>query len=507
MPSANNSLIAKNTIILAFQQVFSLVVSLYSSRIILQALGVEDFGIYNVVGGFVSMFAFLNTSMSNATQRFYNFEFGKNGEIGALKVFNTALIIQIVLSIVLVVLLESIGLWYMYEKLVVPESRFNAAFWIFQFSTLSLVFVVMQIPLEAAILAHEKMSCLAIVSILDTTLKLIIAISIKYISGDKLIWYGLFFFLISVLNLVFYYCYSKKHFSEIRIVKIRDKSLFKKMLSFSGWNLFGSFSGVAKEQGINMILNLFFGPIVNAARGIAYQVAGALKSFTTNVTISSRPQLVQSYAQNDIRRTIQIMFSMSKFSYLIVLLFAIPVMFEIDYILDIWLSTSIPTYTGLFVNLVIVIAIIESLNPPISFVVHATGQMSRYQLITSIISVLIIPIAYVLLKLDFPPESVFYLGIVIQIIVQLVCMIILKSLVEYSLRDYVVMVLVPLTLVSLFTIVPSGVVHYIMDGGFIRLLCVTLVSTVSLIGSTLIVALNSGEKEMIYSLIHKIIKK
>ncbi len=507
MVESNNKLIAKNTIILAAQQVFSLVVSLYSSRIILQTLGVEDFGIYNVVGGFVLMFAFLNTSMSNATQRFFNYEYGKNGEKGALKVFNTAITIQFVLSIIVVILLESVGLWYLYEKLVVPDNRFIAAFWCFQFSTISLVFVIMQIPFEAAIQAHEKMTCLAVVSVLDTTIKLAIAISIKYIEGDRLIWYGFLYLMITIINFGIYIIYSYKKFPEIRLKKNKDSGLFKQMLSFSGWNLIGSFAGVAKEQGINVLLNFFFGPIVNASRGIAYQVAGALKSFTSNVTISGRPQLVQSYARNDITRTMNIMFSMSKFSYLIVLLFSIPVMFEIDYILKIWLSTQIPDNTSLFVNLVIVMSLVESLGPPVSFVVHATGRMSKFQLVNSIISLSIIPLSYILLKQGYAPESVFYLGIVILVIAQISSILILRQLVYFSLWEYIKVVIAPLFFVSIVLLIVPTFIIRLMDSGFLRLLCVTISSTVVILTTSYFGVLNASERDLALTIINKVIKR
>lgn len=506
MVESNNKIIAKNTIILAGQQVFSLVVSLYSSRIILQVLGVEDFGIYNVVGGFVLMFAFLNTSMSNATQRFYNFEYGKNGERGAQKVFNTAIVIQSVLSLIVILLLESIGLWYIYEKLVVPDDRFIAAFWVFQFSTISLVFVIIQIPFEAAILAHEKMKFLAAISILDTTIKLFIAISLKYIAGDRLIWYGLLYLLISAINFLIYLFYSYKKFPEIRLKRDKEKGLFNQMLSFSGWNLIGSFAGVAKEQGINMVLNLFFGPIVNASRGIAYQVAGALKSFTSNVTISGRPQLVQSYAQNDITRTINLMFSMSKFSYLLVLVFSIPVMCEIDYILQLWLATKIPGYTGLFVNLVIVMSLIESLGPPVSFVVHATGKMSKFQVINSIISIFNIPLSFMLLKLGSSPASVFYLGIIILIIAQIASVMVLRQLVVFSIYDYLKVVIGPLFLVSVLSIAAPILFCSFMEEGFVRFVIITVLSTVVIILSSYVFVLNNSEKELVRSIIYKVKK-
>lgn len=493
----DNKKIAKNSIYIGLQLVFVLIVSLYTSRVVLQVLGVEDFGIYNVVCGFVAMFSFLNTSMNNAIQRFYNYEYGKHGVDGATKVFNTAILIQILLAIFIVIATESLGLWYLYEKMVIPQDRFDAAFWIFQFSVISLVFLILQIPFSASILAHEKMSYYAIVNITDAILKLGIALSIPYIDGDKLIGYGFLMVIISVINIALYVGYSRRHFQEIKIKREFHKSLFKDMLSFSGWNLFGSIAGVGKEQGVNMVLNLFFGPVVNAARGIAYQVSGALQGFVTTVTISGRPQLTQSYAQGDIKRTFNLMYSLSKLSFIILFLFSLPVMMEIDYILTIWLGTELPPFTGRFVVLVIMSAIAGVLNPPTSFVVHATGKMAKYQSYSSIISLMILPTSYFVLRAGGAAESVFVLGIVFNTINQLVCLLVLKSLVYFSLLEYCKSVILPVVLVA----IPSLILPYLaktnMDEGFLRLLVVTILSVGSVAISAFLLALNTEEKQIV----------
>lgn len=501
---AGNQTIAKNSIYLAIQLVLVLIVSLYTSRVILQVLGVEDFGIYNVVCGFVAMFAFLNTSMNNAIQRFYNYEFGKNGVDGASKVFNTAILIQVVLALIIIIATESFGLWYLYEKMVIPENRFYASFWIFQFSVISLVFLILQIPFSAAILAHEKMSYYAIVNIIDSILKLGIALAIPYIPGDKLIGYGFLMVVISIINLFLYGIYSRLHFSEIRLKRKFHKSLFKDMLSFSGWNLFGSFAGVGKEQGVNLVLNLFLGPVVNAARGIAYQVAGALQGFVTTVTISGRPQLTQAYAQGDINRTFNLMYSLSKLSFIVLYMFALPVMMEIDYILLIWLGNNLPSFTSCFVVLVIISAIAGVLNPPTSFVVHATGKMAKYQLYSSIVSIMILPVAYFLLKVGGSAESVFVIGILFNIIGQIVCLLVLKSLVDFSLTDYCNSVIIPIVLVSLSSIVLPYIVKTNMEDGFLRLVIVSIVSVVSVMISAFALALNAEEKKIVKVFINKI---
>lgn len=503
----NNKRIAKNTVILAIQQGLSLIVGLYASRVILQSLGIEDFGVYNVVAGFVTMFAFLNTSMTNAIQRFYNYEYGRNGEEGANIVFNNAILIQIVLSGIVIILLETIGVWYIYHKLVIPAGSIRSVFWVFQFSAFSLIMLIMQIPFSAAIAAHERMLCFALISILDSILKLLVAIAIKYVSGDKLTIYGFLVFLISVSDIIIYITYAVRNFPEIRIKFAYNWKILKEMLSFSGWNFFGSLAGVAKEQGVNVILNLFFGPIVNAARGIAYQVGGALKSFVSTVMISGRPQLIQSYAQMNYDRTIQLMFILSKASYLILLIFSIPVMFNINYILHLWLSTDLPDYTGTFVNLVIVMSLIESLSPPVSFAVHASGRMAKYQVVNSLITILILPISYMCLKHGASAVSVFWLGILFQILNQISSVIILKGIITYSIKAYLKSVIIPLIIISCIVAFIILIICQVKTDSLIMLIITSFASIIIIFAASYYLALDKIERIGVLTFIKSQINK
>ena len=502
----NNSRIAKNTIFLSIRMVIVLLVSLYSSRVILQTLGVEDFGIYNVVGGFVSMFAFLNTSMNNAIQRFYNYEIGKNGSDGERQVYNTALVIQICLAVVIIVATETFGLWYIYHKMVIPPERFSAALWIFQFSIASLVLLIVQIPYSAAIMAHEKMNYYAVVSVLDAVLKLGVAILVGYVPSDKLVGYGFMLLGISVVNFCLYFFYAKHYFKDLKIKRHFEKGLFKKMLSFSGWNLFGSFARVMKEQGLNMLLNLFFGPVVNAARGVAYQVSGALHGFVNNITIAARPQLTQAYAQGKVSRTMAIMFSVSKLCYVTLLLMAMPIMLEIDFILHIWLGNNIPDNTNIFVILVIITSLIHVFNPPTSFVVHATGKMKKYQLISGCINLLILPVSYILLKLGYPAASAFIVSAFFALIGQVAAIKVLRSLVIFSIKQYLVDVIVPALAITIIALLVSYIPRYFMNDGWLRLLMVTIFSCVAIIASMLIVGMTTKEKEMMFSIVSNKLK-
>ena len=309
----NNKRIIKNTLLLAIRQVVVMVMALYVSRITLKVLGVTDFGIYNVVCGFVVMFTFLNAAFTTGIQRFFNYEYGKNGTKGSNKVFVNAVVVQLVLSAIIVILLESIGLWYMYEKMVIPEERFTAAMWVFQVSVISTVVMMLQVPFNAAILAHEKMDFFAFLSVLNQVLKLIAVIILPHFYGDRLIIYGILLLGVTFVDFLLNAIYAKIHFSEINFRCNVDRSLLKQMLSFSGWNVFGKFSYMMKEQGLNMVLNLFFGPSLNAARGLAFQVTGALNGFVSNINVAVKPQLTQSYAQGNYNRTFSLFYSVTHF--------------------------------------------------------------------------------------------------------------------------------------------------------------------------------------------------
>ena len=381
-----------------------LIINLFTTRFVLQALGVVDYGVYNVVGGFVALFAFLNSSMSNGIQRFFNYEYGKNGEAGANKVYCNSLYIQFSLAIFIIIIVEIIGLWYLHNKMVIPADRVVAAEWIFHFSLLSFVLGIMQAPFTAAITAHERLDFYAVISVLDAVLKLGIVFLIYLIPIDRLTTYGVLMSTISLINIIIYYIYCKKNFREIKFTRSFDKGLFKTMMGFSGWNLFGSFSLVAADQGINLVLNYFCGPVVNAARGIAVQVNVAVQAFVTNISMPVRPQVTQSYARGEVSRTMNLTYSVSKISCAIVMVLAIPASLEIDYILNLWLGDNVPEHTSMFTIIVLLTSLVTNLNWATSGVVHATGIMRDYQVYGSLLRITSVPLAFILLKYYSVPE-------------------------------------------------------------------------------------------------------
>lgn len=502
-----NKRIAKNSIFMAIRMVFVLGLTLYTTRVILNILGVEDYGVYNVVCGFVSMFAFLNTSMSNGIQRFFNFELGKNGVDGASKVFNTALLIQFILAVVIIVLTESIGIWYLHNKMVIPDERVLAAEWIFQLSILSFLFIIMQAPFTAAIMAHERMDFYALVSVLDAVLKLGIVFAIPFLPGDKLIVYAILFALISVFNFIIYGYYCKKQFSEIKFSKQFDKTLFRSMLGFSGWNIFGSISGVMKEQGINLVLNLFFGPVVNAARGVAHQINAGLQSFVANITVPVRPQVVQSYAQGNIDRSMRLTYTISKFSCFLLYMISIPVISEIDYILQIWLGGNIPEHTNSFVIITILISFLNNLNSAISGVVHASGKMKTYQIASSIAVLSAIPLAYIVLKFGASPEMALCMVFISMIASQTVALVVLKTIVKYSIVEYIKKVITPILGVIVSTFWIPVLMHSIFPYGLVRLFLITLLSVIMEIISIFFIGVDMNERKIIINMTNKVFRK
>lgn len=504
MSSNKNTTLAKNTIFLSIRMIFVMFVSLYTSRVFLHSLGVDDFGINNVVCGFVAMFSFLNTSLSNGIQRFYNSEMSKSGDEGVKLVYNSALLIQGGIAILVILLLETIGIWYINNKMVIPVERLSTAMWIYQFSVISSVLVIMQTPYSAAVMAYEKMNYYAVVGIVDVLLKLVLALVIPYVSGDHLLFYGAMMLGITLLSFVMYVGYAKIKFIALRLNWKVQKDLLKHMITFSGWNFFGTFACMVREQGLNIVLNLFFGPVVNAARGIAYQVSSALQGFVSNISVAAKPQMVSSFAEGNAERTLKLMYSMSKLSFFILYIMAVPVCLEIDYILHLWLGDVVPQHTANFVVLVILTNFMNNLNAPLSNVVYATGKMRNYEVTFSVINILIIPAAYIALQMGLPPEAAFFSYFVMTIFVQIGCLYVLRTIIKVSLTDYFYRLCCPLLIFSVVAIPLPYIIKMSMSVGIYRLGCVTIMTCITAFIFFYCIALNRKEKNIVINGINKI---
>ena len=404
-----------------------------------------------------------------------------------------------------IVVVEAFGLWYLHNKMVIPEERMVAAEWIFQLAILAFVINIMQAPFTAAVTAHEKFDFYAVVSVADALLKLGIVFLIKVVQSDKLIVYGFFSTAVAFLNISIYFAYCKKYFREIHFRHGLDKCLFKRMLGFSGWNIFGSFSNVMEVQGINLVMNFFYGPVVNAARGVANQINSGVQSFVGNITVPVRPQVTQSYAKGDIQRTMGLTYGVSKMSCAIVLLLAIPASIEIDYILKLWLGDAIPEHTATFTMLILLTSVVSNLNAPISNVVHATGIMRDYQLFASLTRLCSIPLAYFLIKFYDVPELGLMAVLVMSTATHLVSLIIARKLVHFSLREYFRVVVWPTLLILVVGVALVYPLHYLLQEGWLRLILVCVISFVVIGLSFFYIAFNKSERQLALQLLKPIV--
>lgn len=497
-PSANNKRIAKNTLLLYVRTLFVMVVSLYTSRIVLNTLGVSDYGIYNVVGGVVTMFGFINSSMTSATQRYITFALGKGDMTQLQKVFCTALQIHVFISVLIIVLGETVGLWFMYTQMQIPESRMDAAFWVLQCSIISTAIMIISVPYNAEIIAHEKMSAFAYISILEVVLKLAVVFLLLVFSYDKLILYA---FLILMVQLLIRFCYSyycNRHFEESKYHHVWDKTLFKEMTGFAGWSMFGNLSGVLFGQGLNMLLNVFFGPVVNAARAVSVQVQGAIQQFVGNFQMALNPQITKTYATGKMEDMHKLIFRSARFSFYLLFFLSLPVLFETKFILTVWLK-NVPENATIFLRIMICISLIYTLSNPLMAANQATGKVKKYQTICGSILLMILPVSYVCLKLGYPAYSVFIVHFIIESITQIVRMIILRPLIGIRIVDYIKNIYMRVVAVITLSIVVPFIVYESMNDTVMRffMICIACVSSVGVM--VYYVGLTSRERVFVKS--------
>jgi len=453
-------------------------ISLYTSRVILQTLGVEDYGIYNVVGGLVSMFGLINGSMSSATQRYITVALGKGDEETLKKVFSISLQIHVLIGILTILLIETVGLWFLNTEMKIPADRLTAAFWVLQFSAITFFVSIISVPYNADIIAHEKMSAFAYISIIEAVLKLAIVYLLLAIPFDKLITYA---FLIVVVQVGIRMCYSvycHRHFIESHYRHYKDISLMKEMSSFAGWNMFGGMSSIAFGQGLSMLLNVFFGPVVNAARGIAQQVQGAIQMFITNFQMALNPQIIKNYATSDFDSMHHLMERSSRFSYYLMWLLSLPVIFETPFILKIWLGV-VPDYTVIFLRLIIATTLIYTIINPILTANNATGKVRTYYIVCGCMMISILPISYIVLKLGAPAYSVFIVHFCIEALTQIVRLIMVRDRLHLSIGGFVKNVYFPILLVTLTSSVVPYLIWSNMEDGIVRFLVVGVACVLS----------------------------
>lgn len=468
--------LVKNTLMLYLRTFVLMIISLYSVRVVLSALGVEDYGIQNVVAGFVTMFSFVTGSLSVAISRFLSLEIGSGNDVRLRAVFSSSLQIMVLVSAVIFLLVETVGVWFVNEKMVLSPPRLIAAHWVLQFSALTLVVSLLSVPFDALIISYEKMSAFAFISIFSGVLKLIIAFSIIISPIDKLIFYALLLFLQALIIRCCYGIYCARNFKKVKYEHRFDKSLSKEILSLAGWDLWGSASFVIKNYGVNLVLNLFYGPIVNAARGIALQVNTAVTQFSGGFLTALRPQIIKEYAYGNREALWQMVDSGTKFAIFLLLVISMPLMLECEFVLSLWLG-SVPEHTVRFVLLFIILSICEgAMIYTQNAALMANGNIKKCQLITGAIQLLNVPLSYLLLWLDFSPESTIILAIVIANICCFIRSFILSSLTGYSTRRFFTNVYLRVIFVAIIIVLPLWGIRNLMSDGWIRFAVITIAS-------------------------------
>lgn len=491
----DNRRIAKNTLSLYIRMFFVLVVNLYLLRVLLQTLGVIDYGTYTIVIGFVTMFGFFNTTLSSTIQRYYNYAGTQDGERGLQKVFSNSFYIHILLAIVVLVLLETGGLWYIYNRLVVPASRFNATLFLFHTSAVSMVFLLLQIPFISLIISQERMGYYSAVSIIDILLKLAATLSLTKLSCDHLSAYGLMLCGISLFGLLLYAGYVLHVWRFLRLSRNIDWEFVYSMLSFTGWNLMGTFAFMLRGQGLSLLLNSFFGPVVNAARGLAMQVTNAIANFSNNISVAFSPQIINAVAAEDNRRAEQLFFTESKICFAMLLTLAVPLCLEMDYVLRLWLGKSVPPNTEIFSILMIVDAVICTLNTPCTQLTMATGRIRNYEIASTVINICLLPCCYIFLHMGFSATSSFIITIVFSILLQAACLLITHRFFPFNIRAYLSDVLLPCFVMAVILPIIPIAIKALIPQSFIRLLCLCVIDIAVALPLCYFVLLNSDEKQ------------
>lgn len=505
--SQNNKRIIKNTLLLYARMLLLMIISLYTSRVVLNTLGVEDYGIYNVVSGFISMMGFLAGSLGAASSRFITYDLGVGNMYVMKKTFGNIVTIHLLLAVIIFILGETVGLWFVLNKLQIPEARMTAALFVYQFSIFSFMLTIVSVPYNATIIAHERMKAFAYITIVDAVLKLFIVYLLVVIPYDKLIIYAILFFCIQVFDRAVYGIYCYRHFEETKTKLSFNKKLFKEIFSFAVWTMNGNLAVVGYTQGINVLLNMFFGPVVNAARGIAVQVQGIVQNFCNNFHMALNPQLTKSYAQNDLGHMQQLLKVSSKFSFFLLFIISLPLMLEAPLVLKWWLGI-VPEHTVNFLRLILCSSMLIALSNPLVVSVHATGKIKKFQAIEGTMLLCIVPIAYVLLKFfGIRPEYVFCVHIAVEILTQYARVRIVLPMISMKCIDYLKEVIVPIIKVIVITpILPLIVYHYI-DQSVITFFIICSISVICVLGGVYYWGCIKSEKEFVINKIRQIISK
>lgn len=492
----NNKRIAKNTLLLYVRMFVMMLVALYTNRVVLDKLGVVDYGIYNVVGGIVAMLGFLSGCMSNTVQRFLSFEMGKENSRAVNRVFNASLVVHYGIAIIVFAVMEVVGVWYLNVRMNIPLDRLDAANWVLQCTILSTMFTIVQVPYNAMIIAKERMGIYAYLSILEVILKLVIVYLLVLGSFDRLKMYSVLFAATTIAVLMIYRIYCRWHFPETKFQWIKDLKLFKEILSFSGWNMLSELAWTLTGPGVNLILNVFFGPVVNAAMGLATQVNGAVLRFTANFQTAVNPQIIKLFASNQIAEMKKLLFLGTRFSFYLMLVISLPLILEMKYILGIWLK-EVPEYTTEFCQLTLICSLVSVTSNFLPKIAWANGNIRNFQIIISSILVLNFPISFLVLYLGASPLSVMVISIAIRFILIFMQLFLVCRIIDMVMSEFVKDALFPIVKVAIAALIFPLLAYKLVADNFIGFLIVAFVSILSASVCAFWIGMNANERKFV----------
>lgn len=495
----NTKRLAKNTLMLYFRMLFSMLVSIYSSRVILDALGESDYGVYNVVGGLVTMFSIITSSLSTAISRFQTFELGRKDEGRLNAAFSASFIIQLLMAVVAFVLAETLGVWFLNTHMTIDADRMYAANWVMQCSILTFMTTLLMVPYSASVVAHEKMDVLTIISFFEVVFKLLIALFLAFVAhkGDNLILYAILLLVSTWMVQIIYVIYCKAHFKECCLSFKFNKRIFKEILSFASWNIFGGTAVMLNGQGVNIVLNMIFGPAVNAARGLAVTVNNIIGNFVNNFTMALNPQIIKAFAADEQDYLHSLVERGTKFSYFILLILGVPVLLEADFLLDLWL-VDVPEHTVNFVRLVLLLSFADISSGTLNMAQMATGKIRKYQIITSCILSLNFVFSFFCLRWGMQPEIIYVIAIIISLCVFFARLEFSHHSIGLSIVHFFQNVILKVLFVALLSSIVPVLITISIDDGWVRFLIVSFVSVSCTACSVLLVGCSQGEREFIF---------
>lgn len=504
--SEANRRIAKNAMLLYIRMGVMMIISFFTARITLEALGVVDYGINNVVGGLVSMFALISNSITNSIGRFITVGLGKGDKEELNKIFSTSVNIQIILAIIVLIAIETIGIWFLNNKMVIPAERLTAANWVLQCSAFMFAIGLLSVPYNAAIIAHEKMGVYAYFTLFDAFSRLAIIFVIKYYGDDKLILLAIISIIPSLIKQLYYWHYSKKHFEECTYHAVWDKKIFKEMFGFAGWNFIGCTAGLSKDHVVNILINIFTNPAVNAARGVAMQIRGIISQFISGFSTAITPQITKEYAAGNLSRLHTLIYTGTRLSFYLFLFISIPIFLEIENILYLWLG-QVPEHTVLFTRLVIIYSLSEIISEYLITAQYANGNIRNYQITVGGIMLMNVPISYIMLKNGCIPESTLFVGIIVSQLCFASRLIFLRKSIKLNIIDFLKDVYLRVIIVSIVSIVLPLTMYCLINHSVIRFITVCITSVITTGAAIYFIGCNMKEKKIIMKYIHGIISK